>query len=98
MAEAVARAIDLGLILCETHPEHPHTIPRNNLPRQLTSFIGREGEIAQFEGLVGTCALVTVTGAGGVGKTRLALEAAARLAAALPQRGLAGGAGPAFQP
>jgi predicted ATPase/DNA-binding SARP family transcriptional activator len=49
--------------------------PLNNLPRQLTSFIGREAEITQIKKLLGSSRLVTLTGAGGVGKTRLALEA-----------------------
>src|SRR6478736_4468483 len=49
------------------------TIP-NNLPLQLSSFIGREREIAEVRGLLATARLVTLTGAGGCGKTRLALE------------------------
>jgi predicted ATPase/class 3 adenylate cyclase/Tfp pilus assembly protein PilF len=50
---------------------------RNNLPRQLTSFIGREKEIAEIKQLLATAALVTLTGAGGAGKSRLALQVAA---------------------
>src|SRR5258708_408326 len=49
---------------------------KHNLPYQLTSFIGREQEIAQLEELLKTNRLVTLTGAGGAGKTRLAIEAA----------------------
>jgi predicted ATPase/class 3 adenylate cyclase len=52
-------------------------ILRNNLPRQLTNFIGREKEIAEIKQLLSTAALVTLTGAGGAGKTRLALQVAA---------------------
>src|SRR6266404_1039303 len=52
---------------------------KHNLPYQLTSFIGREQEIAQLEELVATNRLVTLTGAGGAGKTRLAIEVASRL-------------------
>jgi predicted ATPase/DNA-binding winged helix-turn-helix (wHTH) protein len=52
---------------------------KHNLPYQLTSFIGREQEIAQLEELVTAHRLVTLTGAGGVGKTRLAIEVASRL-------------------
>jgi len=48
-----------------------------NLPVQLTSFVGREGEIAEIERLLGTTRLATLTGAGGVGKTRLALQVGA---------------------
>src|SRR5690348_16161664 len=51
-----------------------------DLPLQLTSFSGRESEIAQARSLLATNRLVTLTGAGGVGKTRLALELASRLA------------------
>jgi non-specific serine/threonine protein kinase len=52
---------------------------QNNLPFQLTSFIGREREIAEVERLLGTTRLLTLTGTGGCGKTRLALEVAARI-------------------
>jgi hypothetical protein len=50
--------------------------PRSNLPRPLTSFIGREKEIQQVENLVSGARLVTITGSGGVGKTRLAIQVA----------------------
>jgi predicted ATPase/class 3 adenylate cyclase len=50
---------------------HPH-----NLPIQLTSFIGREREIAEVKHLVSTTRLLTLTGTGGCGKTRLALQVA----------------------
>src|SRR5438874_6099414 len=52
---------------------------KHNLPYQLTTFIGREQEIAQLEELVTAHRLVTLTGAGGAGKTRLAIEVASRL-------------------
>jgi predicted ATPase/DNA-binding winged helix-turn-helix (wHTH) protein len=52
---------------------------KHNLPYQLTSFVGREQEIAQLEELVTANRLVTLTGAGGAGKTRLAIEVANRL-------------------
>jgi predicted ATPase/class 3 adenylate cyclase len=51
-----------------------------NLPGQATSFVGRQSEMAELVDLVGAHRLVTLTGAGGVGKTRLALQAAAELA------------------
>jgi len=50
----------------------------HNLPLQLTSFVGRERELGDLESLFSRVRLVTLTGAGGVGKTRLALELAAR--------------------
>jgi predicted ATPase len=49
----------------------------NNLPRQLTRFIGREREIAEVKRLLSSSPLLTLTGAGGCGKTRLALQVAA---------------------
>ncbi|HEX2032400.1 MAG TPA: adenylate/guanylate cyclase domain-containing protein [Actinomycetota bacterium] len=51
----------------------------NNLPAQLTSFVGREREISEVREVVGSARLVTLTGPGGTGKTRLALEVAGRL-------------------
>jgi predicted ATPase/class 3 adenylate cyclase len=53
---------------------------RTNLPVQLTSFIGRERELADVQSLVARHRLVTLIGTGGTGKTRLMLEAAGRLA------------------
>src|ERR1700674_399575 len=53
--------------------------PKRNLPYQITSFVGREQEIAQLEELVTTNRLVTLTGAGGAGKTRLAIQVAGQL-------------------
>jgi predicted ATPase/class 3 adenylate cyclase len=51
----------------------------NNLPAQLASFIGRNRELAELRALVRSCRLVTLTGAGGSGKTRLGLQVAAEL-------------------
>src|SRR5215470_1997922 len=53
-----------------------------NLPAELTSFIGRRMELAEVRRLLAGSRLVTLTGVGGVGKTRLALRAAAGLARA----------------
>ena len=50
-----------------------------NLPNQVTSFIGREPEMAEVVGLLERSRLVTLTGSGGTGKTRLALQVAADL-------------------
>src|SRR6266478_2628542 len=60
------------------------SMSKHNLPYQLTSFVGREQEIAQLEELVTAHRLVTLTGAGGAGKTRLAIEVASRLIDAFP--------------
>jgi predicted ATPase len=56
----------------------------NNLPAQLTSFIGRDDELDRLVALLDTNRPVTVTGVGGVGKTRAALQASADLAPAFP--------------
>jgi predicted ATPase/DNA-binding SARP family transcriptional activator len=55
-----------------------------NLPPQLTSFVGRDRERADIAHLLGRARLVTLTGPGGCGKTRLALEAAADAMGRLP--------------
>jgi predicted ATPase/DNA-binding CsgD family transcriptional regulator len=52
----------------------------HNVPVQLTSFVGREYELARALELLGGARLLTFTGAGGAGKTRLAFEVAKRLA------------------
>ena len=65
-AAAEGRAGDRGLL--------------TNLPAQVSSFIGRDAELAAVCSLVGGSRLVTLTGAGGAGKTRLGLQVAARLA------------------
>jgi len=46
----------------------------HNLPTQLTSFIGREKEVAEIKALLKSARLVTLTGSGGTGKTRLTIE------------------------
>jgi len=62
------------------------TVPSipNNLPLQLTSFVGRERQIAEVKRLLRVSRLLTLTGAGGSGKTRLALQIAAAM---LDERG-----------
>ena len=51
----------------------------NNLPAQLATFVGRRRELSEVRALVGSARLVTLTGAGGCGKTRLSLQVAAEL-------------------
>ncbi|MBF8290768.1 MAG: adenylate/guanylate cyclase protein [Chloroflexi bacterium] len=68
-----------------TAPDLPATFPPlatldarpNNLPTQLTSFVGRDEELAKACGLLAANRLVTLTGPGGTGKTRLSLQVAA---------------------
>ena len=54
-------------------------VHRHNLPVQLTSFIGREKEIADLAGMIKDHRLITLTGIGGTGKTRLSLQVSADL-------------------
>jgi predicted ATPase/class 3 adenylate cyclase len=56
----------------------------NNLPTQLTSFVGREAELAEAGRLLASNRLMTLTGPGGTGKTRLSLQVAANGAEAFP--------------
>ncbi len=51
----------------------------NNLPLQLTQLVGRENDLAEIEGLLAKHRLVTLVGAGGVGKTRLSLQVGAEV-------------------
>ena len=56
----------------------------NNLPTQLTTFIGRDAELEEAAELLATTRLLTLTGPGGTGKTRLSLQLAARAADDFP--------------
>src|SRR6516225_390077 len=74
------------LIYQLTHADLPADFPPirtlserpGNLPLQVSSFIGRERELEQAAAALGQARVITLTGPGGVGKTRLALQAAAR--------------------
>lgn len=57
---------------------------RHNLPAELTSFIGRREELSEIRRLLTTTRLLTLTGSGGAGKTRLALRAAVGMVRAFP--------------
>jgi predicted ATPase len=57
---------------------------RHNLPDYLTSFVGRQQQLGELAGLIAGSRLVALTGVGGTGKTRLAVEAARAAAAELP--------------
>jgi predicted ATPase/class 3 adenylate cyclase/tetratricopeptide (TPR) repeat protein len=71
-----------------THPDLPAEFPplaslnraKHNLPVQLSSFVGRERELAELVALVRDHPLVTISGFGGMGKTRVALQVGAELA------------------
>jgi predicted ATPase/class 3 adenylate cyclase/DNA-binding CsgD family transcriptional regulator len=75
-----------------SHPDLPLGFPplrsldrvANNLPVQLTSFVGREEELAQVAAVLSEVRLLTLTGAGGCGKTRLAAHTAALVAHTYP--------------
>ena len=75
--KAVAAAASLGLLEDQTEtPLQPISKIPNNLPAQVSSFVGRDREISEIKELLNVNRLVTLTGPGGVGKTRLALEMA----------------------
>ncbi|HEX3671788.1 MAG TPA: adenylate/guanylate cyclase domain-containing protein [Candidatus Cybelea sp.] len=74
--ERVYQAVGFGL-RSEAKPLRALETPPNNLPRQSTSFVGRNDDLARVEALLDEGSVVTLVGAGGIGKTRLALEVAA---------------------
>ena len=67
-------------IVDESAASSPLPERRHNLPSQLTSFVGREAEIADVREALEVSRLVTLTSVGGTGKTRLSLQVAAQLA------------------
>ena len=56
----------------------------SNLPAEVTSFVGRRQELREVKRLLSTARLLTLTGSGGVGKTKLALRAAAEMSRGFP--------------
>jgi non-specific serine/threonine protein kinase len=80
-AEAIATVVSGGItpVFQDNAPETP-----NNLPRQRTRFIGRERELAECARLFGETRLLTLTGIGGSGKTRLALRLAESMLPSFP--------------
>ena len=79
---------ELPLVSEAAAPAAPRAIsaaPRHNLPVALSSFIGREQEQVQVRALLQGARLVTLTGAGGAGKTRLSLQVAGELLDEYPE-------------
>jgi predicted ATPase/DNA-binding SARP family transcriptional activator len=74
---AELKELERAILRQEVAPVVPVEV-RHNLPAALASFVGRERELDDLEQLLRERRLVTVTGLGGIGKTRLALEAARR--------------------
>ena len=88
-ADAIATVAGAGyrFALALTKPEAAsesttEAAPRHNLARQLTSFIGREQQIAELKALLERTQLLTLSGMGGCGKTRLAMELAYQVSGA----------------
>jgi non-specific serine/threonine protein kinase len=83
--QATAVAREYGLL--DAQPSPPvgeQALPKHNLPHIPTSFIGRQHEIAEIKRLLQTSDLVVLTGAGGSGKTRLALQVATEIVGNFP--------------
>ena len=68
-------------------PREDRNVP-HNLPAQVSSFVGRERELSELRQLLSRARVITLTGAGGVGKTRLALQLAASMLDGSGRRGL----------
>jgi len=75
--ETLKKRMDAGTTI-STAGGDAYSVP-NNLPLQLTSFVGRDQQMADVKELLKKNRLLTLTGAGGCGKTRLALEVARNL-------------------
>jgi predicted ATPase/class 3 adenylate cyclase len=82
-AERLFQLVAPGLERDFPRPRTPGA-PVDNLPAAVTPFVGRQSEIAELKGLISTHRLVTVAGAGGAGKSRLAVAVAEELRAAYP--------------
>ncbi len=82
--EPLRETTDLYEQICAEKLEPPRLPQAARLPLPLTSFVGRQCEIGQVHLLLDTTRLLTLTGVGGCGKTRLAIEAARSLAEEFP--------------
>src|ERR687897_3851183 len=72
-------------VLSTGRKHQPRSTPRHNLPAARSSFVGREREMLEVEFEMATARLLTLTGVGGSGKTRFALEVARDLIEAYPE-------------
>jgi predicted ATPase/DNA-binding CsgD family transcriptional regulator len=79
-AQAIKLIQNLHIAEASTPERHDHMGNRLRLPPHLTTFIGREQEIAEVRQLLRANRLLTLTGMGGTGKTRLALQVASQSA------------------
>ncbi len=77
---AVSRASRLGRVMATELKQST----QDNLPVELSSFIGRGRELSDIKRLLSTAHVITLTGPGGIGKSRLALRAAHRLGRHFP--------------
>lgn len=86
--QAVSDAQALGLLqetaVKPTPSPTEKPLPRNNLPAQVTSFIGRQREVTEAQAVLETSRLLTLSGPGGSGKTRLALRLASEVMQSFP--------------
>ncbi|MEZ4864257.1 MAG: LuxR C-terminal-related transcriptional regulator [Caldilineaceae bacterium] len=81
--QAIKRAQSLGLLAGNGEQPLPAQ-PHYNLPNPLTAFIGRRAEVDAIKHLLKQHRLLTLTGPGGIGKTRLALQVAAEVSVLFP--------------
>jgi DNA-binding CsgD family transcriptional regulator len=79
--QAIAHARTFSLL--DAGVSVPQPVSRHNLPAQSTPFIGRGREISEVKHLLGRSRQLTLTGTGGTGKTRLALQVAAEVGDAI---------------
>ncbi len=82
-AEHVYAVLGDGLRADFPPPRTPDAHP-NNLPTQVTTFVGRDTELAEAAGLLASTRLLTLTGPGGTGKTRLSIQLAASVSDDFP--------------
>jgi DNA-binding winged helix-turn-helix (wHTH) protein len=82
--EVEERAPTPAATAAENTPAHSRQAPLSNLPNETTRLIGRDEEAAEIARLLSTARLVTLTGVGGVGKTRLAQRVASTVAPNYP--------------